>query len=72
MRSGNGNVAQWGVQISTNDPFMFSPFALQNSENGENLMTSDRKTALFDTEGNAEALQFLVDLSQKYQASPKA
>ena len=71
VRDENGNVTQWGVQISTNDPFMFSPFALQNSENGENLMTSDGKTALFDTEGNAEALQFLVDLSQKYQAMPE-
>ena len=71
VRDENGNVTQWGVQISTNDPFMFSPFALQNSENGENLMTSDGKAALFDTEGNAEALQFLVDLSQKYQAMPE-
>ena len=71
VRDENGNVTQWGVQISTNDPFMFSPFALQNSENGENLMTSDGKTALFNTEGNAEALQFLVDLSQKYQAMPE-
>ena len=34
-------------------------------------MTSDGKTALFNTEGNAEALQFLVDLSQKYQAMPE-
>ena len=39
IRDNAGNVVQWGVQISTNDPFTFSPFVLQNSENGENLMT---------------------------------
>lgn len=71
IRDDAGNVTQWGVQISTNDPFTFSPFVLQNSENGENLMTSDGKTALFNTPGNVEALQFLVDLSQKYQAMPE-
>ncbi len=71
IRDANGNVTQWGVQISTNDPFTFSPFAMQNSENGENLMTQDGKTALYDTEGNVEALQFLVDLSQKYEVMPE-
>ncbi len=71
IRDNAGNVTQWGVQISTNDPFTFSPFVLQNSENGENLMTRDGKTALFNTQGNVEALQFLVDLSQKYHAMPE-
>lgn len=71
VRDNAGNVTQWGIQISTNDPFTFSPFALQNSENGENLMTRDGKTAMFDTPGNVDALQFLVDLSQKYKAMPE-
>lgn len=71
VRDGAGNVTQWGVQISTNDPFTFSPFVMQNSENGENLMTADGKTALYNTQGNIDALQFLVDLSQKYQVMPE-
>lgn len=71
VRDAAGNVSQWGVQISTNDPFTFSPFAMQNSANGENLMSADGKTALFNTEGNVEALQFLIDLSQKYKAMPE-
>lgn len=71
VRDENGNVTQWGVQISTNDPFTFSPFAMQNSENGENLMSEDGKTALFNTQGNIDALQFLVDLSQVHQVMPE-
>ncbi len=71
IRDESGNVTQWGVQISTNDPFTFSPFVMQNSLNGENLMTEDGKTALYNTEENVEALQFLVDLSQKYQVMPE-
>lgn len=71
VRDEAGNVTQWGVQISTNDPFTFSPFAMQNSANGENLMTNDGKTALFNTEGNVEALQYLVDLSQVHQVMPE-
>lgn len=71
VRDEAGNVTQWGVQISTNDPFTFSPFAMQNSANGENLMTKDGKTALFNTEGNVEALQYLVDLSRVHQVMPE-
>lgn len=71
IRDESGNVTQWGVQISTNDPFTFSPFVMQNSLNGENLMTEDGKTALYNTEENVEALQFLVDLSQKNQVMPE-
>ena len=71
IRDEAGNVKQWGVQISTNDPFTFSPFAMQNSADGENLMTPDGKTALFNTQGNIDALQFLVDLGQKYKVMPE-
>lgn len=71
IRDEAGNVKQWGVQVSTNDPFTFSPFAMQNSANGENLMTPDGKTALFNTQGNIDALQFLVDLGQKYKVMPE-
>ncbi len=71
IRDEAGNVKQWGVQVSTNDPFTFSPFAMQNSADGENLMTPDGKTALFNTQGNIDALQFLVDLGQKYKVMPE-
>lgn len=53
----NSGSAQWG----------FTGFCLQNSKNGENLATEDGKTALFDTPENVEALQFWLDLQNKYE-----
>ncbi|MEG0853453.1 MAG: ABC transporter substrate-binding protein [Angelakisella sp.] len=70
-RDASGNVTRWGVMIPMDDPFMFSAFALQNSENGENLMTEDGKKAIFDTAGNAESLQFLIDLAKKDKVMPE-
>ena len=53
----NSGSAQWG----------FTALALQNSENGENLATEDGFHVLFDTPGNVEALQMILDLQQKYK-----
>lgn len=53
----NSGSAQWG----------FTGFALQNSANGENLMTEDGKAVLFDTPENEEALQFWLDLQNKHE-----
>lgn len=53
----NSGSAQWG----------FTGFCLQNSVNGENLMTEDGKAVLFDTPENVEAIQFWLDLQNKYE-----
>lgn len=52
----NSGSAQWG----------FTGFALQNSANGENLMKDDGKEVYFNTPENVEALQFWMDLQNKY------
>lgn len=70
-KDSNGNVSQWGIMIPLDDPFAFMGFGMQNSANGENLMTEDGKKALFNTPENVEALQFTVDLSKKYGAMPE-
>ena len=69
-----GNVERWGVGIALNSgsaQWAFTGFCLQNSLNGENLMTDDGKRVLFDTPENVEALQLWVDLQQKYEVMPK-
>lgn len=69
-KDANGNVERYGVGIALNSgsaQWAFTGFALQNSKNGENLMTEDGKKALFDTPENVEALQFWCDLQNKYQ-----
>lgn len=53
----NSGSAQWG----------FTGFCLQNSKNGENLMSDDGKQVFFDTPENVEALQFWLDLQNKYK-----
>lgn len=61
---------RYGVGIALNSgsaQWTFGGFCLQNSENGENLMTDDGKAVLFDTPGNVEALQFWLDLQNKYK-----
>ncbi len=69
-KDASGEVERYGVGIALNSgsaQWAFTGFALQNSANGENLMTDDGKKALFDTEGNVEALQFWCDLQNKYE-----
>lgn len=63
------NDNRYGVGIALNSgsaQWAFTGFCLQNSKNGENLMTEDGKAVLFDTPENVEALQFWLDLQNKY------
>lgn len=63
------NENRYGVGIALNSgsaQWQFTGFCLQNSVNGENLMTDDGKAVLFDTPENVEALQFWCDLQNKY------
>lgn len=53
----NSGSAQWG----------FTGFALQNSSDGKNLMSEDGKQVYFNTPENVEALQFWLDLQNKYK-----
>lgn len=58
-----------GVGIALNSgsaQWAFTGFALQNSTDGKNLMSDDGKTVYFNTPENVEALQFWIDLQNKY------
>ena len=64
------NENRYGVGLALNSgsaQWAFTGFCLQNSANGENLMTEDGKQVLIDTPENVEALQFWLDLQNKYQ-----
>ena len=66
----DGNVERYGVGIALNSgsaQWQFTGFCLQNSKNGENLMSDDGKSIYFDTPENVEALQFWCDLQNKYK-----
>lgn len=66
----DGNTQRYGVGIALNSgsaQWGFTGFALQNSKNGENLMSDDGKQIFFDTPENVEALQFWCDLQTKYK-----
>lgn len=58
-----------GVGIALNSgsaQWAFTGFALQNSADGKNLMSDDGKQVYFNTPENVEALQFWMDLQNKY------
>lgn len=60
-----------GVGIALNSgsaQWAFTGFGLQNSKNGENLMSEDGKEVYFNTPENVEALQLWVDLQNKYNS----
>ena len=64
------NENRYGVGLALNSgsaQWAFTGFCLQNSVNGENLMTDDGKQVLFDTPENVEALQFWLDLQNEYK-----
>lgn len=66
----DGNVQRYGVGLALNSgsaQWGFTGFALQNSKNGENLMSDDGKQIYFNTPENVEALQFWCDLQTKYK-----
>lgn len=69
-RDAAGNVIRNGVGIALNSgsaQWAFTGFALQNSTDGKNLMSTDGKKVYFDTPENVEALQLWVDLQKKYK-----
>jgi sn-glycerol 3-phosphate transport system substrate-binding protein len=69
-----GNVIRWGVglaQQSGSAQWQFTGFCLENSKNGENLMSDDGKQVFFNTPENIEALQFQIDLQQVHEVMPK-
>jgi sn-glycerol 3-phosphate transport system substrate-binding protein len=57
----NSGSAQWG----------FTGFCLQNSSDGRNMMSDDGKKVYFDTPENVEALQFWLDLQNRYGVMQK-
>ena len=57
----NSGSAQWG----------FTGFSLQNCTNGVGLMSADGKHIYFNTPENVEALQFWLDLQNKYEIMNK-
>ena len=64
------NGDHYGVGIALNSgsaQWTFTGFALQNSSDGKNLMSEDGKTVYFNTPENVEALQFWLDLQNKYK-----
>lgn len=64
------NDGRYGVGIALNSgsaQWAFTGFCLQNSSDGKNLMSEDGKNAYFNTPENVEALQFWLDLQNKYK-----
>jgi sn-glycerol 3-phosphate transport system substrate-binding protein len=68
-RDASGNVTQWGIQVpSSGFPYwLFQGFTTQN---GAILANSNGTTVAFDDLKTIEALQFWMDLSQKYKIHP--
>lgn len=63
-------VERWGVLIPTGS-YNFAPLVISNSENGETITSKDGKKARFFTEESLASLQYLIDLTQVWQASPQ-
>lgn len=61
---------RYGVGIALNSgsaQWAFTGFCLQNSTDGQNLMSEDGKSVYFNTPENVEALQFWLDLQNEYK-----
>ncbi|MCI9148468.1 MAG: ABC transporter substrate-binding protein [Hungatella sp.] len=72
ITDGSGNISRYGVMIPTDDPFIFYGFCRQNSASPDSqIMSQDGKTVYFDTPENAQALQFLIDLSKTDKVMPE-
>ena len=63
-RDSSGNVTQWGVEIPTSG-FPYWLFQGLTTENDAMLMNEAGTETYFDKPGVIEALQYLIDLSQK-------
>ena len=66
LKDSNGNVSQWGVRIPSSG-FPYWLFQGLTTENDVILANSDGNKTNFDDPGVVEALQYLVDLSQKHK-----
>lgn len=70
-KDANGNVSRWGVGIDgDNAQWWFGAICIQNSNDGSNIFTPDGRKVNFNRPENIEALQFIVDLTHKYNAKP--
>lgn len=67
-RDAAGNVTRWGLSIVTDDTWIIQAFILQNG--GQYCNLEGTKT-YFDTPESIGALQFWVDLANKYQVMPR-
>ncbi|MDR1903429.1 MAG: ABC transporter substrate-binding protein [Treponema sp.] len=73
-RDASGNITRYGVGTALNSgsaQWGFTGFALQNSADGRNLMSENGKQVYFDTPENVDALQFWLDLQNKYNVMQK-
>lgn len=70
VRDASGKVTQWGIAIpSTGYAYwLFQALAIQN---GVELMNAEGTKTFFDNPKAVETLEFLVDLAQKHEVSPK-
>lgn len=71
LKDSAGNVTQWGIGIPGNSgsgQWLFEPMVAQN---GARLRSDDGTTTMLNTPEAVEALQFWVDLANKYEAHPK-
>lgn len=63
----DGDTTNWGLHFSSDWPYwLFQPLAIGA---GQNILTDDC-TVTFDDPAVVEALQFYIDLSEKYNAMP--
>lgn len=70
-KNDDGSVARWGIGIDgDNAQWWLGGMCLQNSVDGNNLMNDDGTEVYFNSPEVKEALQFVCDLSQKYEVMP--
>ena len=67
LRDGD-DVLRWGIEFPSGWPYwLFQPLAIGN---GQNLIESSETEVFFDNPAVIEAVQFYIDLSEKYGAMP--
>lgn len=70
QRDANGNVSTWGVQIPSSG-FPYWLFQSLAAQNGVEVMNDSGTQTYFDKPEVVEALQFWVDMANKYEIHPK-
>jgi sn-glycerol 3-phosphate transport system substrate-binding protein len=67
VREGD-EVTRWGILFPSGWPYwLFQPLAIGS---GQNIVTDDPTKVIFDHPDVIEAVQFYIDLSAKYEATP--